>query len=144
MLRSASRGTTLAELVVVLLLVGIGLSLGTRVARGFRDRWAVESARRATAVALRRTRAEAVGRGGARLRIDTAGGVLTLEGTHPPRALGSLAAEFGVRTRIGNRATRTFRYDPAGIGRVANGTVVFRRGRAESRLVVSLLGRVRP
>jgi hypothetical protein len=139
-----TRGSTLLELTVVLALLGIALVALTDLAGAVRDRWAVEGARRAAAAAFHRTRAEAVARGGARLEVDTAGGILTLEAAGERRRISSLARDFGVSLRMGARPRRSFRYDPAGIGRIANATLVLRRGGAEGRLVVSLFGRVRP
>lgn len=138
------RGSTLLELTVVLSLLGIALVAAADLAGAFRDLWAVEAARRAAAGAFHRTRAEAVAGGGAQLEVDTAGAVLTLRTTKGRHRLHELGHEFGVTLRLGSRERRDFRYDPAGIGRIANASLVFRRGGAETRLVVSLFGRVRP
>lgn len=139
-----SRGTTLVELALVLALLGVALSFTAGLVGRLRDRWAVDGARRAAAAAFHRTRSEAVARGGARLEVDTAGGVVTLDVGGDRRRLAALGGDFGVALRMGSRRRRVFRYDPAGIGRVANATLVLRRGRAEGRVVISLFGRVRP
>jgi hypothetical protein len=130
--------------ILVLLLLAIAVASTANLARAVGDRWAVEGARRAAGLAFDRARAEAVARGGALLQVDTAGGVFTLETGGETRRLHTFATEFGVVVRVGDRSRRSFRYDPAGIGRVANATVRFHRGDAESRLTVSLFGRVRP
>lgn len=139
-----SSGFTLLELMAVLAIVGVLLGMGTPLWRSTADRWAVRTVRDGTASALRRTRLEARRWGGARLEIDAGAGRLRVYRTSPDSVLweDDRLAELRVDLTLPRNALRTtLHFDGLGLGVVASRTLVFRRGAAEARLVVSSRGR---
>src|SRR4051812_21163550 len=72
-------GTTLPELVLALALIGIITLLGSVAFSSARDVLAVRAARDAIIAASARTRAFAVGHGGASLHIDGVDGTLRIQ-----------------------------------------------------------------
>jgi prepilin-type N-terminal cleavage/methylation domain-containing protein len=140
--RSDPRGFTLLELVVVLSLVALLIGLGAPIWRGTVDRWAVRSVRDRTLAALHRTRVEARAGGGARLEVDGARGRVQVWGPDSLLWEDRSPAEHGVDISLpGGAAATTLTFDALGLGVVASRTLVFRRGAAEARLVVSARGR---
>lgn len=138
------RGHTLAELLILLVLLGIALALAAPATGRARDHFAARAARDATASALARTRMVAIGTGSARLVVRLG------EGTVAVRARGTdipplrLADEYGVRVRsTGTGDSVAVEYDALGLGRVASRTLIFERGDARAGLSVAAFGRVR-
>jgi len=138
------RGHTLVELSVVLALLALGLSVVLPAARGLRDRSAVLSAREEVAGLIAEARTAALAWGGATVHVRAGDATIWYEaGGRVPRRV-SLRPEPGVEVLLPRgRSASDLRYDALGIGRVASETLRFRRGDAESTLVISGYGRVR-
>lgn len=139
-----SRGHTLFELTAVLGLVAVTASALAPAARRYRDRSAVVAAREAVAGLV----------AGARVRAMSTGGAAVHFASDPWRAWTAvgdsvvarvaLEAELGVVVELsGGRSATELPYDALGLGRVASESVVFRKGAAETALVISGYGRVR-
>ena len=140
--RSGSGGFTLIELVVVLSLGAVLAGLGAPLWRGTVDLWAVRSVRDRTLAALHRTRVEARTGGGARLEVDGARGLVQVWSLDSLLWEDRSPSEHGVEISVpGGASTATLTFDALGLGVVASRTLVFRRGDAEARLVVSARGR---
>jgi prepilin-type N-terminal cleavage/methylation domain-containing protein len=140
------RGFTLIELALVLAIAGVlaGVAL-TSAARAW-HMLAVRAARAELVSLVGATRSAAVLAGGATLVIDVPRArawIETAGGTRDPH-LYDLAARHGVSFHTARGVPLLLRYDALGIGRLANATVVVRRGAAQSTFVVSAYGRVRP
>lgn len=136
------RGSTLLELLVVVLLAGILAGLALPRAAGTADRRAVRAAVRDVALLLAAARQiAATGADGAAVAFDTAAAALRLtSGGSPVRTLG-LGAVYGVRLQV-NRDSLA--YDARGLGvGAANVTLIVSRSTAAESLFVSRLGRVR-
>lgn len=140
---NASTGTTLAELITVLTLVGILTTLAAPRMLGSVDRWVVREAREELVSLLYEARMEARLRGEAVVRIESGGGAeIEPAGGSPGR--GWVPSVQGLEIEVaGSRDQAEIRFGPTGVGRFANATILVRRGRAEERLVVSSYGRVR-
>jgi type II secretory pathway pseudopilin PulG len=145
-MRKPRPGYSIIELVFTLSVVGVLAGISVPAAVATRDRLSVRAARNALTGELARTRAAAIERGGAALEIDAAAGVLrvlTVDGDTIGDPL-HLAQTHGVRLEIGGTVPLVaVRFDALGIGRLANRTVVLRRGGAEARIAVSAYGRWR-
>lgn len=141
--RRVGGGFTLPELLTVLLLLSLGVTFLVPTARRLVDRMAVLAAREAVVGMLVRVRAQAVAAGGAELELDPARN--RVEVLEAPGAGGSidLAREFGVELGPAGAAASRLRFDPLGLGRTANRTLEFRRGRVADTLTISAYGRVR-
>ena len=136
-------GFTLFECLVVLAIVGIGISLGMPALQRHRDRWAVIQAREASAALLARARVDALGSGASKVTI--------LPGrAHIERSLGSARRErvdlrdrYGVSLHISGRDTlATIEFNALGLGRMSARTLRFERGATSASLVISTYGRV--
>ena len=135
-------GTSLVELVVVIIVIaalaGIALPRFREAADRFAARSAVQEAGSLFTLARRQaiTRRTLVG-----VITDTAAGSIVV------RAGGVELARAALRERYGVRITTTrdsMSYDPRGLGYgAANLTLVARRGRGAETLTVSRLGRAR-
>jgi prepilin-type N-terminal cleavage/methylation domain-containing protein len=135
-------GVTLAELCLVLALVGILASIAmTQVAR-YLERAATRAAVAEAASVVLRARDEAMAqRTPVSVRIDTATAALELSARGVVLSRAALGHAHGV-TLSTTRDSLT--YDVRGLGYgAANLTLVARRGAAAESLVVSRLGRVR-
>lgn len=139
-----TRGHTLLELSVVLMLMALTGSVFLSAGRGLRNRSAVVAAREEVAGLFAEARMAALASGGAVVRVRAAEGALWYEaGGHVRRRL-DLAEEPGVLVVLSRgRAEADLEYDALGLGRVASETLRFRRGESESTLIVSGYGRVR-
>jgi type II secretory pathway pseudopilin PulG len=138
-------GTTLVELAVALLVLGLLTGLLAPAISGFRDRAAVRVAREQLVALVVEVRRVATERGGAVLvvRSEPAEALLvagrdTLRTTLWPASLGAPQLVVG-----GTRSTVELVFDRAGLGRFASATMEFRIGRETSALVLSSYGRVR-
>lgn len=140
-------GTTLLELAVAITLLAILASLGAASFTSARDVFAVRSARDAIVAASSRTRAYAVGHGGASLIIDGTTGTLRIQTRdHLIDEATPIARSLGVRVQIeGARAatTATMPYDAFGIGRLANKTISITRAGVSGGVTFSAYGRPR-
>ena len=135
-------GTSLIELMVVLALLGLLLGIAAPPASRWRDVLAVRAARDELASGLAMTRARATATGGAALFLDASNGVFWIATGRGAGAVTDVGRRYGVSIE-GADGVVEIRYDALGIGRLANRTLRFRRGRAESGLAVSAYGRVR-
>jgi prepilin-type N-terminal cleavage/methylation domain-containing protein len=137
-------GFSLLELTVALTLVAVLCGLGAPLWRVTVDRWAVRSVRDRAAIALHRARLEARRWGGANLEIDAEAGSLRLLRAPSDSLIWEDSSPGDHRVRVvlprGAGAT-TLTFDALGLGVVASRTLLFRRGRAEARLIVSSRGR---
>ena len=136
------RGTTVVELVVVLIVIGALAAIALPKFRQSADRFAVRAAiqeARALFTLARRTaitRRAVVG-----VITDSAAGAVIVRSGGVELARRSLRERYGVRLT----ATRdSMAYDPRGLGYgAANLTIVARRGQGAETLFVSRLGRTR-
>lgn len=132
------RGFTVLELAVALSILGLLLSLALPIGRQLLDRWTVVAARDEALSALHRARSEARLRGGATLDFDGVLGRVSIRSADSTLWVGRSLQEYGVSLSLPNGAGRTaVELDALGLGVVASRTLVFRRGAAEARLVIS-------
>ena len=136
------RGYTLAELAVVVAIVGLVTIAGIRGLTHHLDRIAVRNAVDEAAGALARARDEALAHHAlVSVRIDTADATIALRTGTLRLARYAIGHEHGV-TITATRDSISFDVRGLGFG-AANLTLVARRGSAADTLVVSRLGRVR-
>lgn len=135
-------GTSLVELLVVLMVVAVLLGLATLRVASVIDRVAVRTARQEVASAFANARDLAVARR-ARVSVSIDTGAATIR----VRGQGVVLAERAVGVLYGVALTATrdsMSYDPRGLGYgAANLTLALQRGAAAETLLVSRLGRVR-
>lgn len=140
-------GTTLLELVFAILLIGILAMFGSSSYSAARDVLAIRAARDAIIAASARTRAYAVGHGGASLLIDAAAGTLritTRDGVVDETS--SVTQSLEVQVHLGGArapTAATIPYDALGIGRIANRTISITRDRYAGGVTFSAYGRPR-
>lgn len=135
-------GTTLAEIGVVLAIIGIATGIALPRFTGYRDWIATESAAASTMSALSVARHAAIRRAAVTaVRFDTAGAHITIfsgPDTILQRALGVV---HGVRLQA---SRDSIAYAPNGMGfGAANTRLILSRGAAAETLAVSRLGRAR-
>jgi prepilin-type N-terminal cleavage/methylation domain-containing protein len=136
------QGFTLAELAIVVAIVGLVTVAGVRGLTHHLDRIAVRNAVDEGAGALARARDEALARHTiVSVRIDTVDATITLRTGALRLARYAIGHEHGV-TLATTRDSISFDVRGLGFG-AANLTLVARRGAAADTLVVSRLGRVR-
>lgn len=135
-------GTSFLELIVVLALLGLLLGIAAPPALRWRDVLAVRAARDELAAGLATARATAIAAGGAALILDVSAGVFWVTAGGRAGHATDVGNRYGVRIE-GADGHVEIHYDAVGIGRLANRTLRFRRGRAEAGLAVSAYGRVR-
>ena len=136
------RGHTLAELVVVLVLVAMAAALSLGAWRLLADRTSVRMAAADLAALLAEARDAALaGTWVVTARVDSSDGTVTVRSAADTLAHRPLAALHGVRLS----ATReSVTYSPLGLGRgLANARFILSRGSAAETVWVSRLGRVR-
>ena len=139
---SMHRGTTLMELVVVMIIVAALAVMALPRLRAAADRAAARAALQEAGSLFSFARRTAISRRSpVGVLIDTAAGAVIV------RIGSNELARRGLRERYGVRLTSTrdsMAYDPRGPGYgAANLTVVAQRGRGAETLSVSRLGRVR-
>ena len=141
------RGYTLLELIVVLALLAIAIGFVYPGARAAADAWAVRAARDATAAVLAGTRAAAIAHRGADLLVVPARGSVLMRtgGAGAPQPRLEVQRDWGVTVSSPGFGGDTIvvRYDAIGLGRIANRTLRFERGRAVAGLTIAAYGRVR-
>lgn len=141
--RGMERGVSLLELILVLALIGAGVSLLLPAAQAAVDRFAVVGAREALAGRVATTRSRARSRGGASLVLDEATTTGWIEADGLVWDSAGLGVPWSVKMDLPGARTRArLRFDGLGIGRVASQSVRFTRRRAEARLVISAYGAV--
>ncbi len=135
-------GLTLAELIVVMVIIGLTLLLGVGQLRLYLDRIATRDAVRAAGNVVERARDEAVAlHTPVSVKIDTSAATIELLARGLTLGKTPLGDIHGVALST-TRDSITFDVRGLGYG-AANLTLVARRGRATDTLVVSRLGRVR-
>ena len=138
-----SDGFSILELATVLLLMGLSVGSLLPAARHQLDRMAVLGAREEVAGLFHRARFEAVAQGGSALHLDSRVVSVTLSAGGVVLDQSGLADEYGISLTLSSgRLQADLTFDPLGLGRVASQTLRFRRGRAETALVVSSFGRI--
>jgi type II secretory pathway pseudopilin PulG len=137
-------GTTLLELLFVLMIVALVTTMALPSALHARRVLAVRAARAELSSAVATARSAAVLNGGAALTIDMVQGVVWLEALDGSRIgpVHELAARHGVKLES-ERSRVTVTYDALGIGRLANATIRVRRGEVTAGFTISAYGRVR-
>lgn len=139
-----ARGHTLLELTLVLAVGAIAAAVLAPPARTLSDRLAVTAAREAVAGLLAEARVVAMERGGASVHLaDGPWRAWSVADGEVVRTI-QLERETGVLVELGGgRREVSLDFDALGLGVVASRTLIFRRGDAEARLVVSGYGRIR-
>ena len=135
-------GSTLLELVVVIIVAGVLAGLAVPPLRDATARRAAQAAARDLALLLGTARQIAATRlDGAAVVFDTAAAVVQLRAGHRDVRTLDLRAAYGVRLRTTRDSVA---YDSRGLGiGAANATLVVERSAAAETLVVSRLGRLR-
>lgn len=136
------RGFTLLELTVALCILGLLLAVALPVGGRALDRWTVQGVRDQALAALHRVRMEARLLGGATLEVDGVSGRITARAADSILWVRDDPGDAGVAIALPDGSRRTaVAFDGLGLGIVASRTLVFRRGQAEARLVISSRGR---
>jgi Tfp pilus assembly protein FimT len=136
------RGTTVVELVVVLIVIGALAAIALPRFREAADRFAARSAIHETRSLFTFARRAAITRRAVvGVITDTSADAIVVRSGGVELARGSLRERYGVTLT----ATRdSMSYDPRGLGYgAANLTIVARRGQGAETLFVSRLGRTR-
>jgi Tfp pilus assembly protein FimT len=147
MLISDRSGTSLVEIVLVLILMSTLLFLGAASYGTARDVMAVRAARDELVAASARTRALAVRHGGATLSVDGSAGsmrIATRDGAVSENEI--FATDVGVRIDVDasrGASSINMQYDALGIGRLASRTITLSRGNASGGVTFSAYGRPR-
>lgn len=139
-------GATLVDVVASLAILAIALTMGAPRLGAARDVWAADTARDAAIALITSARTEAIAHGSARVVVDPVRSELRVEApAGVPRGDVLLTREsWGVVVTVDHANTIVFiDFDGLGLGRLANRTLRFRRGGAESRVSLSTYGRPR-
>jgi type II secretory pathway pseudopilin PulG len=133
---------TLAEVVLVVTIVGLVSVLAISRVTRYLDRIAVRTAVAEAAMLVARARDEAIAQHAVvSLRVDTSAGTLSLQARGERLATHTLGHELGVTL---STTRDSIGFDVRGLGYgLANMTLIARRGAAADTLVVSRLGRTR-
>lgn len=135
-------GFTLLEAAAVLSLFALALSVAVPLGRGTLDLWTVRAVRDQVLAALHRTRMEARLRSGAELVVRGDQGLVEVRAADSLLWLTRGPAEAGVRVSLPDgRPDAELIFDGLGLGVVTSRTLVFLKGDAEARLVISSRGR---
>jgi type II secretory pathway pseudopilin PulG len=139
-------GVTLPDLIITLAILAILAVMAAPRLRRAGEAMATRSARDAAATEFERARVLALARGTARVIVDPAAAEIRVEApaglpAGPPLRLDG----FATAVTVDGLATGTANLDfnAIGLGVSANRTIRFRRGQQESRLSLSIYGRVR-
>jgi len=143
MLIRTSRGLTLPELLVYLLLVGMAAHVAIGPARRQADALVLRGVREEVVTLFHRARMEARQLGEARIRLATGEDPHVLLPGDVVRARVPLAERGVVLEVRGARDVAELTFGPLGVATFASATIVLRRGGEEVVLVVSGYGRVR-
>jgi prepilin-type N-terminal cleavage/methylation domain-containing protein len=137
------RGVTLPELLICLLLLGIGGSVFMDQVRSQADHLAVRAVREEVVALFHRARMEARLRGESRVLIREGEGVLLL--SPHGEVVDEVASERrGVEIHIsGDRSEVEIRFGPRGLAGFASTTLELERRGKRAQLVVSSYGRIR-
>ena len=135
-------GVTLAELTVVLVILGVLVALGAPRWAAAADRAAVQSALAEAASVFAAARQSAIySRSAVAVEVDTANAIVRAHRGAEVVLQRSLRGGYAVRLTA---SRDSMAYDARGLGiGAANLSLVIRRGRAQDTLFVSRLGRVR-
>jgi hypothetical protein len=137
-------GTTLTELAIALVLIGVLATLVLVPFGRLLDRLAVAGARDAVAARVAQARVLAPTHGSARVVVEPGSGAVRVEAPiGSPASAGVDLTAWGVAVAADGHAAIELDFDGLGLGRMANRTLVFRRGAAEARLSLSIYGRPR-
>ena len=130
---------------VVLGVIGIALGIAVPGFRHALDAYGAAAGRDAVIALSARARAVAIAHGGADLIIDADSGFARIEARDAAPELFAIGDRYGVQLTIENssRASVTVHYDGIGLGRLANVSLLVRRGDARARAVFSMYGRAR-
>jgi len=139
-----AHGTTLPELVVVTLIIGVMASIITPPVRRTLDRIAVVGAAQRFSTIHETARASAIARATAvRYEVGRDAPVVALAVRKPNGAWDTLGVWSLGQVRV-ESGQRTVTFNPLGLGSGAsNTTVIFSRGQAAETLTVSRTGRLR-
>src|ERR1043165_3480820 len=135
-------GTTIVEVIVVVIVIGALAGIALPRFRAAADRFAARSAIAEAGSLFTFARRQAITRRSpVGVITDTISGSIIVRGAGAELARASLRDRYGVRLS----ATRdSMAYDPRGLGYgAANLTIIARRGRGAETLSVSRLGRAR-
>jgi Tfp pilus assembly protein FimT len=132
-------GTTLLEVLLVLTIVATLLGIAGTGLAGARDQLAVTGACQRLVASLALARSAALMHGGAVLVVDTARSAWQV--APAPYSRAAAADQAGhVRLLLASQDP-VIRFDAFGLGRMANRSIIFSRGRAQARLTLSIYGR---
>jgi len=139
-------GVALPDLIITLAILAILAVIAAPRLQQASQAMAARAARDAAATEFERARVLALARGTARVIVDPASAELRVESpagipAAPPLRLGAFATAVTVDGLASGTASLDF--NAIGLGVSANRTIRFRRGQQESRLSLSLYGRVR-
>lgn len=136
------RGTTIVELIVVMIVVVALAAISLPRFREAADRFAVRSAIQEARSLFTMARRQAITRRSMVAVItDTIAGAIVVRAGSGELARGALRDRYGVRV---SASRDSMAYDPRGLGYgAANLTIIARRGRGAETLSVSRLGRAR-
>ena len=139
------RGSSLIEIAVVLGVITVALGIAVPGFRHALDAYAAAAGRDAVITMAARARAVAIAHGGADLTIDTDSGLARIEADGAAPVLIALGDRFGVQLVIesSGRTEVTIHYDGIGLGRLANVSLLVRKGNARARVIFSMYGRPR-
>lgn len=135
------RGTSILQLVLVLVMLGILSGLAVPRWHAFHDRIAADAGATAVVALLSTARHAAVRRARVTaIRFDTSAGVIIVQAGADTVMSRSLRAVHGVRLAV---SRDSIAYAPTGMGYgAANTRIIVSRGAAAETLTVSRLGRV--
>jgi len=143
---SRRAAVALPDLLITLAILAILAVVAAPRLRRASDAMAVRSARDAAAAEFERARVLAVARGHARVIVDPAGSEIRVESPGGVAVGPTLRFDvFPAAVTVDGMASgvATLDFNALGIGQSANRTIRFRRGAEESRISVSIYGRVR-
>jgi len=137
------RGYTLVEMLLVLTLIGAGVSLLAGPARRLSDDITARMLREEVVTLVNATRLLGRNRGGARLTLHEDGRYTITAGDSPVQN-GTLGLPPRASLRLSRgRDSTLVRFDRLGLGRMASTTIALRIGDADRAVVVSAYGRLR-